>query len=179
MMYWRTNNLSIANWMLVPETSFLLEFVRPDFLMLRTIARGLIMWESVVPSMTWVEEHVPPDIRPHCLVSPPDNSNLDYETINQAYCNIIAGSCFVLGLRFAGTWNASAVQVLNTLTNKLLEVSKRSKAKLIGITLIEQTVCVLVLAQVNIDQSETLFPSHQSAVLTINLLPGYGDGRQW
>ena len=39
MMYWRTNNLSIANWMLVPETSFLLEFVRPDFLMLRTIAR--------------------------------------------------------------------------------------------------------------------------------------------
>ena len=159
MMYWRTNNLSIANWMLVPETSFLLEFVRPDFLMLRTIARGLIMWESVLPSMTWVEEHVPPDIRPHCLVSPPDNSNLDYETINQAYCNIIAGSCFVLGLRFAGTWNASAVQVLNTLTNKLLEVSKRSKAKLIGITLIEQTVCVLVMAQVNIDQSETI--THQ------------------
>ena len=58
------------------------------------------MWESVVPSMTWVEEHVPPDIRLHCLVSPPDNSNLDYETINQAYCNIIAGSCFILGLRF-------------------------------------------------------------------------------
>ena len=100
MMYWRTNNLSIANWMLVPETSFLLEFVRPDFLMLRTIARGLIMWESVVPSMTWVEEHVPPDIRPHCLVSPPDNSNLDYETINQATATSSPGpaSSWVSGL---------------------------------------------------------------------------------
>ena len=104
MMYWRSNNQNIASWMTVPETSFLLEFVRPDFLMLRTIGRGLILWDSVVPSLDWVEAHVPPDIRPHCLVRPPDTpppglENLDYETINQAYCNIIAGACFVLGLR--------------------------------------------------------------------------------
>ena len=105
MMYWRSNNQNIANWMAVPETSFLLEFVRPDFLMLRTIGRGLILWDSVIPSLDWVEAHIPTDIRPHCLVRPPDNpppglENLDYETINQAYCNIIAGACFVLGLRY-------------------------------------------------------------------------------
>merc|ERR1719195_1321269 len=104
--------------MTVPETSFLLEFVRPDFLMLRTIGRGLILWDSVIPSLDWVEAHIPTDIRPHCLVRPPDTpppglENLDYETINQAYCNIIAGACFVLGLRFAGTWNAAAVAVLS------------------------------------------------------------------
>ena len=104
MMYWRSNNHNIANWMSVPETSFLLEFVRPDFLMLRTIGKGLILWDSVLPTLEWVEGHVPVDIRPHCLVRPPDNpppglENLDYETINQAYCNIIAGACFVLGLR--------------------------------------------------------------------------------
>ena len=104
MMYWRSNNKSIANWMSVPESSFLLEFVRPDFLMLRTISKGLITWDSVMPSVEWIESHVPLDIRPHCLVRPPDSpppglENLDYETINQAYCNIIAGACFVIGLR--------------------------------------------------------------------------------
>ena len=105
MMYWKSNNQNIAAWMAVPETSFLLEFVRPDFLMLRTIGKGLILWDSVIPTLDWVESHVPVDIRPHCLVRPPDNpppgqENLDYETINQAYCNIIAGACFVLGLRY-------------------------------------------------------------------------------
>merc|ERR1719195_2293981 len=138
--------------MTVPETSFLLEFVRPDFLMLRTIGRGLILWDSVIPSLDWVEAHVPPDIRPHCLVRPPDTpppglENLDYETINQAYCNIIAGACFVLGLRFAGTWNAAAVAVLSHLTQKLHAVTKRSLADLTGRAVIEQTMCVLVLAQ--------------------------------
>jgi hypothetical protein len=29
-----------------PDTQFLLEFVRPDFLMLRVIARGLILWDE-------------------------------------------------------------------------------------------------------------------------------------
>ena len=152
MMYWRSNNQNIANWMSVPETAFLLEFVRPDFLMLRIISLGLIMWDSVQPSQEWVESHVPAEIRPHCLVRPPDNpppglENLDYETINQAYCNIVAGASFLLGLRFAGTWNQSAFTVLSHYTKKLIAISKRSLAELTGRAVIEQTLCVLVLAQ--------------------------------
>ena len=152
MMYWRSNNQNIASWMSVPETAFLLEFVRPDFLMLRIISAGLIMWDSVVPSLDWVESFVPAEIRPHCLVRPPDKpppglENLDYETINQAYCNIMAGACFLLGLRFAGTWNQSAMTVLSHFTNKLIAISKRSLAELTGRAVIEQTLCVLVLAQ--------------------------------
>eukprot|EP00092_Neocalanus_flemingeri_P027542 GFUD01029881.1.p1 GENE.GFUD01029881.1~~GFUD01029881.1.p1 ORF type:complete len:1834 (+),score=561.65 GFUD01029881.1:757-5502(+) len=152
MMYWRSNNSSIASWMSAPETSFLLEFVRPDFLMLRTVAKGLILWDSIVPSLAWLESHVPPSILPHCLVRPPDDpppgqEHLDYETINQAYCNIIAGASFVLALKFAGTWNSSCVTVLAQLTTKLIAVSKRSLADLTGKAVIEQALCVLVLSQ--------------------------------
>lgn len=138
--------------MAVPETIFLLDFVRPDFLMMRTLARGLILWESVEPSLEWVESHVPPSMLAHCLVRPPDVpvaglQHLDYETLNQAYCNIVSGAAFVLALRFAGTWNRAAVTALEVLTKKFIAVSKRSIADLTGKAVIEQTICVLVLAQ--------------------------------
>merc|ERR1712142_607433 len=152
MMYFRSNNSSIASWMAAPETSFLLEFVRPDLLMLRTIAKGLILWDSITPSISWIESHVPSSILPFCLKRPPDNpppgqEHLDYETINQAYCNILAGASFVLALRFAGTWNNNCMSVLSKLTKDLVNVSKRSLADLTGKAVIEQALCVMVLAQ--------------------------------
>ena len=95
---------------------------------------------------------VPAAILPFCLVRPPDRpppgqENLDYETINQAYCNILAGASFVVGLRFAGTWNAAALSALTSLTARLVAVSKRSLADLTGRAVVEQALCVLVLAQ--------------------------------
>lgn len=99
--------------MLVPNSQFLLEFVRPEFLMLRTIARGLILWQSVVPSTKWINSHIPQSILPFCLVRPCDDhpQNLDYETMNQGYCNIVSGAAFVIGLRFAGSHNREAFEV--------------------------------------------------------------------
>ena len=58
MLYWRSNNTAVASWMDAPDTSFLLEFVRPDLLLLRTLAKGLILWDSVTPSLAWVEGQV-------------------------------------------------------------------------------------------------------------------------
>ena len=59
------------------------------------------------------------------LVRPVENSNIDYETINQAYCNLIAGAALAMGLRFAGTANNQAFETLFALTKKLMAVSKR------------------------------------------------------
>lgn len=40
LMYLRTGNKAVADWMAPPETQYLLDFVRPDFLMLRILSRG-------------------------------------------------------------------------------------------------------------------------------------------
>lgn len=37
-----------------PDSAFLLDSIRPDFLLLKTIARNLIMWKYVLPSQKWV-----------------------------------------------------------------------------------------------------------------------------
>ena len=35
MMFFQTNNAAVADWLQAPDTQYLLDFVRPDFLMLR------------------------------------------------------------------------------------------------------------------------------------------------
>lgn len=42
LMYLGTENKAVADWMAPPETQYLLDFVRPDFLMLRTLSRGKV-----------------------------------------------------------------------------------------------------------------------------------------
>ena len=158
LMFFNTGNQTYANWMNAPDSQFLLEFVRPDFLMVRTLAKGLIMWDSILPNSEWIDSHVPPSIRSYCLRRPGDEAStgqvgprgirgaVDYETINQAYCNIVAGAALSMGLRFAGSNNAQAFEVLHRITLRLLAISKRSVAELAGKATIEQTICVLVLS---------------------------------
>ena len=74
IMFISSGNKNVAAWMEAPDSQFLLEFVRPDFLMLRTLAKGLVMWDDITPTAEWVDSHVPISIRPHCLVRPAENN---------------------------------------------------------------------------------------------------------
>ncbi|GJP44122.1 hypothetical protein CLOM_g3524 [Closterium sp. NIES-68] len=63
MMYLQSNNEAVAARLAPPATHFALELVRPDFILLRLLARSLILWDSVVPSQAWVSAQVPAIIR--------------------------------------------------------------------------------------------------------------------
>ena len=63
LMFFRSGNRNVAAWMEAPDSQFLLEFVRPDFLMLRTLAKGLILWDDITPTSDWIESHIPKSIR--------------------------------------------------------------------------------------------------------------------
>ena len=54
--------------MSAPSTQYQLEFIRPDFLLIRTVAKGLIMWSDIVPTAQWVEGHVPQSFLRYCMV---------------------------------------------------------------------------------------------------------------
>lgn len=115
LMFHRTNNEAVAQWMTAPDSQQLLDSIRPDFLLLRTLARGLILWDQVQPTRDWVESNVPPNIRRYSLRNPgeTENEQVDYETMNQAFYNIMAGACMAVGLKFAGSANSEAFQTLN------------------------------------------------------------------
>lgn len=104
-MYLASGNKAIADWMKPPDTQYLLDFVRPDFLMLRIISRGiyhnyyyyyyhycfvmclyvtaLVLWDDIRPYIDWVDKQVPDAIRPFCLEKPnPDiEIDIDYESM--------------------------------------------------------------------------------------------------
>ena len=70
-MFLRTENAAVASRLALPDTHFLLDFVRPDILMLRVIARALVMWEGVAPTDEWVLGNCPEVVRVSFEMLPP------------------------------------------------------------------------------------------------------------
>uniref|UniRef100_A0A665TCG1 Anaphase promoting complex subunit 1 n=1 Tax=Echeneis naucrates TaxID=173247 RepID=A0A665TCG1_ECHNA len=97
MIYLKTNNRSIADWLKPPDTWFLLDFIKPEFLLLRTLARCIIMWDEILPNTEWVKSNIPQIMRG--TFDPSEDINM--ETMAQAQDYITAGACMALGLRFA------------------------------------------------------------------------------
>jgi hypothetical protein len=54
LIYFNSCDKLISEWFSPPDSAFLLDSIRPDFLLLRTVARNLIMWEYVLPTQKWL-----------------------------------------------------------------------------------------------------------------------------
>ncbi|XP_058110276.1 anaphase-promoting complex subunit 1 isoform X2 [Magnolia sinica] len=115
LMFLKTESEVVASRLSIPLTHFDLHYVRPDFIMLRVIARNLIMWSRVHPSREWIENQIPEIVKKGVTNTRDDSSDgddMDAEALIQAYVNIVAGACISLGLRYAGTRNGDAQELL-------------------------------------------------------------------
>lgn len=81
LMFFQTNDKNVASWMYPPTTRFLLDLVRPDFLLLRTISHGLIMWSEVEATEKYLYGLLPPSLRIDVdkVSSAKDNEKIDKE----------------------------------------------------------------------------------------------------
>ncbi|KAF1332168.1 Anaphase-promoting complex subunit, partial [Globisporangium splendens] len=136
-MYMQTENKSIAAQLRVPDTLILLDNVRPDILMVRTLAKNLVLWDSVTPTIEWIEDvEVPVQLKNayKTLQAAPavdrdgkaSPTHADAQSICEAYANIATGACFSIGIRFAGTSDAQARKTLRKYILHFREM--RSKA---------------------------------------------------
>ncbi|XP_034650000.1 anaphase-promoting complex subunit 1 [Drosophila subobscura] len=152
LMFFNSGNTAIAEWMQPPDSRYLLDMVRPDFLLLRTIARGLIMWEDVRPDNDWFQAQFPANLRVHLRLPmrddepQPEDSDVDYEAITQAYCNIVAGAAFCIGLKYAGTENAIAFATLRAAIKEFLSFPGTPMGECAGRTTVESCLMVLLIA---------------------------------
>ncbi|KAK4403403.1 Anaphase-promoting complex subunit [Sesamum angolense] len=115
LMYLKTESQLIVSRLSIPQTKFELQYVRPDFILLRVIARNLIMWSRIHPSEDWIEAQIPEVVKNGVkgLGSDMDDQyEMDAEAFVQAYVNIVVGACISLGLRFAGTRDGNAQELL-------------------------------------------------------------------
>lgn len=115
LMFLKTESEVIASRLSVPSGHFELQYVRPDFIMLRVIARNLIMWRSINPTSTWIESQIPEIVRNGIKGLNEDRVDMyevDEESIVQAYVNIVTGACLSLGLKYAGSRNGNVQEIL-------------------------------------------------------------------
>ncbi|KAI8375484.1 hypothetical protein BD560DRAFT_392445 [Blakeslea trispora] len=106
LMYLKTEAHEVARLIEVPTTRPLLNYTRPDLLMVRVIARHLILWSQIQPNDVWIEAQIP------LFMQQPTDDPDGQEIIRQAKYNIMGGSFLCLGLRYAGSKNQEAFDCL-------------------------------------------------------------------
>ncbi|XP_075452467.1 anaphase-promoting complex subunit 1 [Ascaphus truei] len=150
MIYLKTNNRSIADWLRAPDTMYLLDFVKPEFLLLRTLARCLILWDDILPSSQWVNSNVPQIIIENSIslhaTELPTSEDLNLETLAQAHVYIIAGACLALGFRFAGSANLAAFNCLCKFAKDFIECLSAQAASITGHYNLETCLSVVLLS---------------------------------
>ncbi|KAI8148240.1 hypothetical protein BJV82DRAFT_695055 [Fennellomyces sp. T-0311] len=120
LMYLKTENSRIAERVDVLDTRPYLNYIRPDFLLLRIVAKNLIMWNTIRPTDPWIDQQLPTFMRED---PPPEQEDWQTEASKQAMYNIIAGACLCIGLRYAGSDNQVAFRCLLSRLDNLIKAS--------------------------------------------------------
>lgn len=115
LMYLKTENVKVAEMIEIPGRRPYLNSIRPDFMLLRVVAKNLIMWSTIRPTEAWIDAQLPAftDTSEQSSAEQDyQNMLIDDEVIKQASYYIICGACLSMGLRFAGSRNKDAFRVL-------------------------------------------------------------------
>ena len=110
LMYLRTNQAGVAHLLLPPQNAFELDHIRPDMLIVRTLSYNLILWDEIEPSRSWLNAQYPSFVLAAWKLKAA--TGFIDEVQELAYFHITAGACFVLGLKYAGTMDKYASQII-------------------------------------------------------------------
>lgn len=72
--------------------------------------------------------------------------NIYFICFSQAYCNIVAGACFAVGLKYAGTADGTAFQTLLHYCHMFTSITSKSVADLAGKPTIETCLNVVLIS---------------------------------
>jgi anaphase-promoting complex subunit 1 len=97
-IYMKTENQTIASKLKVPNTEQLLDYIRPDLLLLRCLSRNLILWDSIDRSLEWVKSELPQSI-----LHKYELKEIHLDSDQLAYFNILGGTCLSIAIKFAST----------------------------------------------------------------------------
>lgn len=107
-VFMKTHNETVVRKIDVPDTEQRFDYIRPDFLLLRTLAKHLIMWDYVGKSIGWIEANIPAVLLKKYKVE--NIKTLDSDQMS--YFNILGGLCFAMGLRYVSTGDEEVKETL-------------------------------------------------------------------
>lgn len=141
LIFLKSDNHKAADSIAFPARASDLDLIRPDALLMFSIARNLIMWGHMQPSQAWIDSQCPEVLR----------QRRQSQCASAIACsNITAGACFALSLKYAGTGDSLVKQLLmsqyNQLTARATSVSKHNYDGRVQATNMRLVAEVLVVA---------------------------------
>ncbi|XP_059145256.1 anaphase-promoting complex subunit 1-like isoform X2 [Physella acuta] len=153
MIFFNTQNSAVSEWLKAPDTQFMLDQVRPDFLCLRIISYGLVNWDTILPTTAWLTSNIPEIVKKYAFFKTRPNdeteldSSIDLQTMSQAHCNITSGACLVLALKFAGSANKEAFKtLLDSLGSSMKMLGDQTLLDQAGRSTVENCISIKLLS---------------------------------
>ena len=119
-MFLKTNDGAVARKVDIPDTIHQFDYVRPDIFLLRTVARHLIMWDSIIPTTEFITDSLPLSYRFRASLQ----KVVALHTEDMPFYNILTGTLFALGLRFAGSQSPVVRDLLVSYLDQFLRLSR-------------------------------------------------------
>lgn len=120
LIYMKSGDQIVARKIDVPDTLLQFDYVRPDILLLRTVAKNLILWNEIDPTFEWVQDSLPLEYRPKYQLT----AVVELRSRDLPFFSILAGLCFSLGLRFAGSANVRVRDLLVHYLDQFIRISQ-------------------------------------------------------
>jgi len=163
LIYLKSNNIEVCKRITIPNSFTGIENTNPNHILLKTVARNLIMWDSIQNTSEFIYDQIPDLIRfiyekrlkdIHERYSLKYNvEEIDYNTVTLIYVNIISGCIMSMGLKYAGTGD---YQTIETIYEQITKFRK-----------IKQTKCDLANDPAN---KSSLDQYNQFSILCVSLL---------
>lgn len=99
LIYMKSEDQIVARKIDVPDSVLQFDYVRPDILMLRTIAKNLILWSKIEPTFAWIHKNLPAPYRHRYKL----HGTTKLRSTDLPFFSIVAGLCFATALRFSGS----------------------------------------------------------------------------
>ncbi|KAE8144689.1 hypothetical protein BDV25DRAFT_145374 [Aspergillus avenaceus] len=120
IIFMKTNDETLAQKINIPDTTIRYDYVRPDLFLLRTLARHVIMWDSIRPSDEWFIESLPKIYRRQYRLT----AVRRLKSEDMPFFNMIAGLCFTLGLRYAGSAQTEVRDILLSYLDQFIRICR-------------------------------------------------------
>lgn len=120
LIYMKTGNKAVARKVDVPDTLPQFDYIRPDILLLRTLAKHLILWDDIKADHHFIINNLPSDYAKDYLLQ--DIKSLRSQ--HMPFYNILAGLLWSISLRYAGSGNPKVRDFLVNYLDAFIKLCK-------------------------------------------------------
>ncbi|KAJ3493163.1 hypothetical protein NLG97_g4911 [Lecanicillium saksenae] len=119
LIFMKTEDQIVARKIDVPSSVLQFDYVRPDILLLRTVAKNLILWSKIEPTFAWIQRSLPAPYRARHRL----HGTTKLRSTDLPFFSITAGICFSIALRYSGSASTRVRDLLLHYLDEFMRIS--------------------------------------------------------